>query len=365
MRLIPLDRLPNGATLAEDVRIPGDIGPPLLRRGVSMDAKYLHALRAKGVLSVWVEDQLSEGVVPARVLSPETEHRAVKAVTAALASASDGLTSGRGLALEAVHELAKVAMLIADEVHSSPELVLHLSHMMSSDQYLIQHAVDVTALGTVLASRLFREHGWVDHLGERRRTDVDPRLAKIALGLLLHDIGLLAVPRDMLFKHGPLDEDEWQHVRQHPQIGVEMLGDNVSFLIKAVVKQHHERWDGSGYPDGISGEKIHQFARIAAVADVYDAATSARVYRWPKKPHEGVAIIERGDGTEFDPEVVEVFRRVVMPYPPGEEVTLADGRSALVVAVDPRAPYAPTVRVMNGGRVEEIENAILALPVAA
>jgi HD-GYP domain-containing protein (c-di-GMP phosphodiesterase class II) len=364
MRLVNLASVPDRATLAHDVHIPGVEGPPLLRRGVILTDRYLGALRGKGIVSIFVEDELSEGVVPQRALTPETQHRAMNAVKAALTDATEALASGRGLSHKAVDELNHIAQLIALEVHSAPDVALHLADMMGADKYLLQHVVDVTALGTVLAARLFRQNGWIDHTGQRRRDRVDPRLAKIALGLLLHDIGKLGVPQEVLGKQGPLSEEEWVIMRRHPQMGADMLGDNVSFLIRAVVKQHHERWDGSGYPEGIAGDQIHQFARIAAVADVYDAVTSERVYRPPMKPHEGVAIINQGEGTDFDPEVVAVFSRVVMPFPPGSEVELADGRMGLVVDVDPRCPYEPTVRVRQGGSIVEIERALLAVPVA-
>jgi HD-GYP domain-containing protein (c-di-GMP phosphodiesterase class II) len=365
MRLVQLPSLTAGATLGHDVHVPGADGPPLLRRGVTLDHRYLRALEAKGVGAVWIEDALSEGVVPVRAITPETQRKAVGAVGAALGDASEALTAGRGLSRVAVDELAGVAELIAREVDGTPDVALHLADMMGSEQYLLQHSVDVAALGTVLAAKLFRSHGWVDHDGRRRRDEIDPRLAKIALGLLLHDIGKLAVPAAILGKPGALDDDEWAVIRTHPRVGSEMLGHDVSFLIRAVVKQHHERWDGRGYPDGIAGESIHQFARIAAVADVYDAVTSERVYKASKTPCEGVAIIERGAGTQFDPEVVGVFSRVVLPFPPGTDVELADGRTGLVVDVDPAAPYEPTVRVQDAdtGRVEEIERALLAVPV--
>jgi HD-GYP domain-containing protein (c-di-GMP phosphodiesterase class II) len=365
MRLVSLlSTLPENATLGHDVHVPGVDGPPLLRRGVALSEKYVRALQGKGITSVFIEDDLSEGLTPHRAISPETQHKAINAVGRALSDATDALAAGRGLSPQAVEDLANVAQLIAAEIHGSPDIALHLADMMGADKYLLQHVVDVTALGTVLAARLFRQNGWIDHLGERRRDQVDPRLAKIALGLLLHDIGKLAVPEAILQKEGPLSEEEWVVMRRHPVLGVELLGDNVSFLIRAVVKQHHERWDGTGYPDGIAGDQIHQFARIAAVADVYDAVTSERVYKPPKKPHEGVGIIAQGEGTDFDPEVVAVFSRVVLPFPPGTEVELADGRIGLVTDVDPRMPYEPTVRVRHDtGSIVEIQRALLAVPV--
>jgi HD-GYP domain-containing protein (c-di-GMP phosphodiesterase class II) len=366
MRLVSLSSpLPPDAVLGHDVHIPGVDGPPLLRRGVKLTDKYVAAMRAKGVVSIYIEDALSEGVEVHGAITPETQQKAISAVNNALTDASQALASGRGLSPKALEELQDVAQLIALEVHGAPDVALHLADMMGADKYLLQHVVDVTALGTVLAARLFRQFGWIDHTGERRRDRVDPRLAKIALGLLLHDIGKLTVPDEILQKKGPLTDEEWVLMKRHPAIGADMLGDQVSYLIRAVVKQHHERWDGSGYPDGLAGDEIHQFARIAAVADVYDAVTSERVYRPPMKPHEGVALIAQGEGTDFDPEVVSIFSRVVMPFPPGSEVELADGRMGLVVDVDPRAPYEPTVRVQHAnGSIEEIPRALLAVPVA-
>jgi HD-GYP domain-containing protein (c-di-GMP phosphodiesterase class II) len=352
--------------LGVDVHETGDDGPPLLRRGVALHEKYIEALRSKGVLSVWVDDDLSEGMVPNRLLSTDVERQAVTAVSGALGDATEALAAGRGLSAEAVNELETVAELIAKEVHTSPNVGLHLADMLGADQYLLQHVVDVTALGTVLAARLFRRNGWIDHLGQRRVDDIDPRLGKIALGLLLHDIGKLTIPADILNKPGKLTPQEWDEVRKHPQTGADMLGTNGSLVIRAVVKQHHERWDGLGYPDGKAGDEIHQFARIAAVADVYDAVTADRPYRRAMAPHQGCRIIQEGEGTHFDPEVVEIFNKVVLPFPPGVEVELADGRQALVVDADPHQPYEPTVRVRNSnGSIEEIRRAPLAVAVAA
>jgi HD-GYP domain-containing protein (c-di-GMP phosphodiesterase class II) len=366
MRLVSLDRLAPGAMLGADVHEAGSDGPPLLRRGVAITPRYVTALAQKGVCAVWVDDDLSEGMLPSRLLSDDTERAAVGAVGAALFDAGEALAEGRGLSSTAIDELEQVAELIAREVHGSPAVGPHLEDMMGADKYLLQHVVDVTALGTVLAARLFRRNGWVDFDGRRRVDAIDPRLAKIALGLMLHDIGKLMVSQEILNKPGRLTEGEWEEIRRHPQAGADMLGDNVSFLIRAVVKQHHERWDGLGYPDGKTGEEIHQFARIAAVADVYDAVTADRPYRRAMAPHEGVKVVQDGAGSHFDPEVVAIFSKVVLPFPPGVQVQLADGRTGLVVEADEWAPYEPTVRVQHSnGSIEEIPRAPLALAMAA
>lgn len=365
MRLISLDSLEPGTTLAQDVHASGHGGIPLLRRGVTLKASYKRALADNGITGVWVDDELSEGIVPVTPVTDETRRKASDAVGTALSEARSALGKGKGLSDNALSELSDVASIITDEVQNMPDVALHLADMMGADQYLLQHVVDVTALGTVLARRAFHDHGWIDFTGRRRFDGIEGRLSKIALGLLLHDIGKLTIPPEILNKPGKLDDAEWEVMRRHPVVGVDMLGEDLSFLVKAVVRHHHERWDGKGYPDGLAGERIHQFARLAAVADVYDAVTSERCYKAAAPPHIGVAVIERGVGTHFDSEAVGVFTKVVMPYPPGYEVELADGRIGVVVDVDTNAPYEPKVRVRNDdGSVEEIDGAPLAVAAA-
>lgn len=366
MRLANLHTLAANAVLARDVMASAHSTIPLLRAGVALDQRYRKALENAGITSVWVKDELSEGVFPQTPISDEVRAMAAQAVHAALSDAASSMVTGKGMSPEAMEGLAEVAQIIAAEIQSMPDVALHLADMMGADQYLLQHVLDVTALGTVLARRSFLDHGWIDHDGTRRYDNLDARLSKIALGLLLHDIGKLTIPAHVLNKPGALDADEWALVKGHPMAGIELLGEDVSYLVKAVVRSHHERWDGSGYPDQLQGQRIHQFARLAAIGDVYDAVTSERSYKAAAPPHVGVSIIEEGSGTHFDPEAVRVFRRVVVPYPPGYEVLLVDGRRGVVVDVDRAHPRNPTVRVRNrNGSLEEIAHAIIAEPAVA
>jgi HD-GYP domain-containing protein (c-di-GMP phosphodiesterase class II) len=360
MRLVNVAQIEVGAVLAQDVHA-GQSGIPLLRRGVGVSERYKRALLENGISTVWVDDELSEGIVPQTVITDETRRKTAGAVGNALNEAKGAMRKGKGLSDNALADLSDMADLITQEVQNTPDVALHLADMMGADQYLLQHVVDVTALGVLLARRTFHDHGWVDFTGRRRFDGVESRLQKIGLGLLLHDIGKLAVPKAVLDKPGKLTDEEWEIMRRHPVIGCDMLGEDASFLVRAVVRHHHERIDGKGYPDGLAGDRIHQFARISSVADVYDAVTSERVYKAAAPPIVGVEVIRQGAGSAFDPEVVAVFNKVVMPYPPGYEVDLADGRRGVVVEVDVNEPYRPHVRIRNGdGSVEEIERAVLA-----
>jgi response regulator RpfG family c-di-GMP phosphodiesterase len=137
------------------------------------------------------------------------------------------------------------------------------------------------------------------------------QLKSLEFGSLLHDIGKIGVPDAILRKPAALDEDEWIKMRQHPLHGQQILR-GIEFLDGAarVVAQHHEKWDGSGYPLGLRGEDIDLNARIFAVADAFDALTSDRVYRTARPYEAAAAELDRCVGQHFDPQVVEVFHRV-------------------------------------------------------
>ncbi len=134
---------------------------------------------------------------------------------------------------------------------------------------------------------------------------------EIEFGFLLHDIGKVAIPDGILHKRGPLTKSERQLIAQHPVIGAEIVR-GIEFLEPAVqiVRSHHERWDGQGYPDGLSGEQIPFSARVFAVADVFDALTTDRPYRPASTLAQARAMIAAESGTHFDPRVVEAFHSI-------------------------------------------------------
>jgi ribonuclease P protein subunit RPR2 len=161
------------------------------------------------------------------------------------------------------------------------------------DAYTGQHAERVSAYGVALAA----EAGY----------DVAAN-PQIEFGFLLHDVGKVAVPDAILFKAGPLTDEEYRLISRHPVIGAEILR-HVTFLGEGidVVRHHHERWDGSGYPDGLRGEAIPLTARLFSVADALDALTSDRPYRPAVSFGEARRIIRAGSGSQFDPDVVAAY----------------------------------------------------------
>lgn len=167
----------------------------------------------------------------------------------------------------------------------------------AKDQYTHQHIIRVQRYAVAVAEEMGLEGS---------------EMEGVRTGALLHDIGKLGVPEYVLLKPGPLTAEEFEKVKKHPEIGASIL-DPVEFPwpVLPVVRHHHERWDGSGYPDGLAGEDIPLTARIMAVADVYDAVTSTRSYRRAWSHERAVELIRSEAGSHFDPKVVDAFLRVI------------------------------------------------------
>ena len=162
----------------------------------------------------------------------------------------------------------------------------------SKDQYTQGHCQRVAFFACVLA----------DSMGMDAQS-----LFWFRLGALLHDIGKIIVPTEVLNKAGDLTHEEWAIMKRHPEAGLELVAD-IDFPgdVRAIIRNHHERWDGSGYPDGLKGEQIPFAARILCVADVYDALTTARSYR-DSLTHARAAEVMRASTGQFDPGLLESF----------------------------------------------------------
>jgi len=138
----------------------------------------------------------------------------------------------------------------------------------------------------------------------------EERLESLVFGALLHDIGKIGIRDEVLQKKGPLTPEEYQYVQQHPLIGVKILEGIDFFKDKiSMIRNHHEHFDGGGYPDGLMGETIPLEARIIAVSDAFDAMTSLRPHRKALPLEEVFAQLEKGKGKQFDSNIVEIFLR--------------------------------------------------------
>lgn len=186
------------------------------------------------------------------------------------------------------------------------------------------------SLATVIEAKDRTTRGHLDRtqaygLALARR--VDPDLAAepaTGYGFFLHDIGKVGVPEQILGKHGELSSEEWAVMRTHPVVGAEIVAP-IAFLSGAVdlIRHHHERFDGGGYPDALSGEEIPLGARVFAVADSFDAMTSDRPYRRAMGVERALAEIRSGAGSQWDPDVARIFVRMIEEDPPTDDPAFA------------------------------------------
>jgi HD-GYP domain-containing protein (c-di-GMP phosphodiesterase class II) len=229
-----------------------------------------------------------------QALSAQTRDHARASLARAFEEAAT--MPGTLLPPELLTELTEVAGRILEEVLRQEDRAFSFENGSRPEEYNLQHSIDATVLGLLVGRKLVSQDALED----------------LATGLFLQDIGKLALPARLVHKEGPLAPDEWELMMQHPLLGLQFLRDDaIPAGAKAVVRSHHERWDGTGYPSGLVRDEISLYARIAAVADVFDAVTSER-YHAPAVPkREGVEIIRTGAGSSFDPVVVEAFVEAV------------------------------------------------------
>jgi HD-GYP domain-containing protein (c-di-GMP phosphodiesterase class II) len=342
--------------LARDLR-PGRPGAaPLLCAGVRLSDAYIRRLLANGVHTVWVDDDLLEDVQPRQPLDPKLRQSVEVGVNETFERTSRILAAG-GTALprEELNRLTEIVSQIASGLADVPEATLALEDLASADAYTHRHSVQVAIIGMLIARRLWQREGWRDATRRRRYDGIDARLTRLGVGLVLHDIGKLAVPQEIINKNGPLTEEEAAQMRLHPMAGVDLLrGANPSPLVIAAVRDHHERLDGTGYPAGRHAATIHEFARICSVADIFDAVSAERAYKHASPPHVAMNVIgEAVNRGHLDPKVVAAFRRVCMPYPLGTEVVVEGKLLGVVTNVDPKEPWMPTVRRREDAGVAE------------
>lgn len=222
---------------------------------------------------------------------------------------------------------------ITDSILRNSSALMHLSQIRRKDDYTFQHSVGVCTLITAFCRTM--------HLGR----DIT---RQVGIGAMLHDIGKMMVPGEILNKPGRLSEDEFSIMRRHVEYGraVAEKIEWVSPIALSVLAQHHERYDGSGYPARLKGEAISQFGQMAAIVDVYDAITAERVYHQPMPPVEALRKLQEWSKFHFNEELVGHFIRSVGIYPVGTLVLLESGLLGIVIGQNPDDLLRPLTRIV-------------------
>ena len=220
---------------------------------------------------------------------------------------------------------------ISDSISRNPGAIISLARLKTADDYTYMHSVAVCAMMVALAKQLGLD---------------DAQTRSCGMAGLLHDLGKVAMPTDVLNKPGKLTDAEYAVMQTHPTEGFKMLkaSPNVDVVAQEVVLHHHEKMDGSGYPEGLKGDEISLYAKMGAVCDVYDAITSNRPYKTGWDPAESLRKMAEWTG-HFDKKVFQAFVKSMGIYPVGSLVLLSSGRIGVVTEQAMASLITPRVKV--------------------
>jgi HD-GYP domain-containing protein (c-di-GMP phosphodiesterase class II) len=238
--------------------------------------------------------------------------------------------TGSAIDVAPIHQLADE---LQNSVFRNANALSCLGRIREKDNYLLEHSVNLSVLMSLF--------------GNYRKLPADI-LHQIIVGALLHDIGKILTPDEILHKPGRLSPEEFEVMKAHARHSRDILKstEGIGELTIITAAEHHERLDGSGYPEGLKGEEISVYGRVVAITDVFDAITTDRVYHKGMTPTQGLKKLLEWSGGHLDPVLVKEFIRCVGLYPIGSLVLLESGRLGVVIETNDEDQRLPVVRVM-------------------
>lgn len=345
MRLMSLDSCQSGIILGKSIY--SDHGKVLLSEGTELTDILIEKLKKYHVLTIYIEDEESEGIDIVESIPEELRFEAINTITEGFQTIAE-LNSDRsniqgmlksGRAIRSFQKIFKDILNCLTENKGALNL---LATTKILENYVFSHSVNVS----IYACQLAIENGLPLK-----------NIEEIGLGAMLHDLGKLYVPSEIINKPGRLTDEEFAQIKAHCEFGFDTLRKvhEIPLPVAHCALQHHERLDGSGYPRGLIDEEIHKYAKIISVADVFDAVTTPRVYRSAMLPHKGLELLYTGSGTQFETRQVQLFKGCIAIYPQGLTVKLNDGRTGIVSDYNFNAAGRPVVRIIRDEQNEAVK----------
>lgn len=329
MRFLTIDKVVPGTRLAKPLY--GAHGVILLRENVVLSEAILSRLKLNGYAGLYIEDEISEGIFINDVVD--------EGLRLKTASRLEYIVNQNGN----LEEMKSLIADIVDGIIASGDVEINMNHLWGHHEYTYLHCVNVGILAVSIGIKLNLNRDNLIYLGTAG---------------ILHDIGKKYIPIEILDKQGKLSNEEYDLIKRHPVQGFEILVDamELSSVTRVGVLEHHERYDGSGYPRGLKGDQITIFGRILAVADTYDAMTSDRAYRNAFSASETVEYLMGTGDQLYDSNIIDVFIKCVTVYPVGTCVELSDGTQGIVLKNYSDCVLRPMVRNINTKEIIDLKN---------
>jgi len=326
MNLVKIEALVPGMIVSRDIY--NQSGLLIVSEGTKLTSDYINKLINWNIREIYVEEPSSSMVEQQEALiaaQMTVTHDRVIGI------AENILTQGN---VEMIDPALLQGMVgdLDKQIELSSNVLLNLSHMKTYDNYLFAHSVNVCVLSLIIGKAI------------KLSTE---QLRELGVSALLHDYGMIQLERSIYDHDRKLTEEEWEKVKCHPRYGYDMLraSGNFSEEMLSGILDHHERYDGSGYPSGKSGDEIGLYGKIIAVADVYDACVSMRKHRPRLTPHEALRNL-LGNSKSYDLQILKAFLTAMAIYPIGSIVKLNSGEIAKVVGINYGQPFRPDIRIL-------------------
>lgn len=241
-----------------------------------------------------------------------------------------------------VVKIRNIILPLIEKLETSSLELFSLYHYSTEKEYLYQHSVAIGLFSGYIGKKLGYSKG---------------DIIQLVLAGCLCDCGMAKVKTSILNKKGALTREEFEEIKQHPAYSYKMIQDSTLLRddAKVAIFQHHERLDGSGYPLGEKGEKIHPFAKIIAVADTFHAVTSARLYRKKQSPFQVLEMILEDNFGKFDIVAVRALLSGVMNFSIGSKVRLSNGLIGEILFIEEKSPTRPMIKIINTGEIIHLE----------
>ncbi len=336
MRIVNTKNLKDGMKLGKAVY--STEGSILLRKNIILTSGYIQKLKEKNIPSVYIEDEISDSIEVSNAIDPEIKMKAVTTIKDLFSEMSPkkqkyNTDKKTFISNKMYNSVRNSISMIMQNIKENNDSLMNMVEVLSTDLSAYVHCVNVAVLAIMTGRSMGLDEYKVKELG---------------IGALMHDIGRVYIPSEIINKPSSLTKEEYEIVKKHPAHGYQMVKNNkhISAYVKTIILMHHERLDGSGYPLKLKANKINKYARIVSICDAFEAMVSDRAYRKKMPIYKALELLSAETTKKLDGVVFNHFLKCISIYPKGTGVVLNTGEKGIVIENNIHMPARPKVRII-------------------